>query len=322
MKKFNLLVILAIFGAISANLSAQRLKNRHSLGVWVEGAEWSMLVKDAEFANSLGVAGVVGGAYELQRGHFLFDAGIGAGVGYGTFNTQDQSAVLKDAIDYIDEERFNFVYQMAKRSDDYTNLSLQIPVMVGGTWNRFYFLAGAKLYANMMTWTRVNGLLITYGDYAAYDDFRDMPEYGFVSDKEATYKGRTNFNLDVDASIELGAKLGYLEESTGYDVPKAATQYRIAVFADYGLLDLHKSQSKAALVTPTEYTPGEGMLNGVTMNDILSTNGAAKMVNNLMVGVKFTVLFQLPEPRNCVICNQNRLRSRKGRTKILEELVF
>ena len=44
------------------------------------------------------------------------------------------------------------------------------------------------------------------------------------------------------------------------------------------------------------------MVDGVVLNDVMSTDGFAKAVNNLVVGLKFTILFQLPEPGTCVIC--------------------
>ena len=38
---------------------------------------------------------------------------------------------------------------------------------------------------------------------------------------------------------------------------------------------------------------------------VMSTTGFAKAVNNLMIGLKFTILFQLPEPGQCVICRDS-----------------
>jgi hypothetical protein len=42
--------------------------------------------------------------------------------------------------------------------------------------------------------------------------------------------------------------------------------------------------------------------NKLILNDIMSTTGFASAVKNLMVGLKFTILFQIPEPGQCVIC--------------------
>ena len=45
------------------------------------------------------------------------------------------------------------------------------------------------------------------------------------------------------------------------------------------------------------------MVDGLVLNDVMSTAGFASKVSNLFVGVQFTVLFQLPEEQKCVICN-------------------
>jgi len=77
---------------------------------------------------------------------------------------------------------------------------------------------------------------------------------------------------------------------------------------DYCVLDMHKEvKDQQSLTTPTVYDAQSAygtrtMIDGLTTNDIMSTDGFAKSVNNLMVGLKFTVLFQLPEAGQCVIC--------------------
>ena len=87
---------------------------------------------------------------------------------------------------------------------------------------------------------------------------------------------------------------------------------------DYGLFDLHKQGSNPMLnITATYdtnpnskdyvYNPdgkNESMIrpDRLIMNDIMSTTEFATAVKNLMVGLKFTILFRMPEPGKCVIC--------------------
>ena len=105
-----------------------------------------------------------------------------------------------------------------------------------------------------------------------------------------------------------------MTDAVGFDVPKNRVEYRLAVFADYGLFDLHTSGKALALgvVKDNLVVPIEGniqydhnttnMVENIGMYDIMSTDGFANRVSNLMVGVKFTILFQIPEPGQCVIC--------------------
>jgi hypothetical protein len=84
---------------------------------------------------------------------------------------------------------------------------------------------------------------------------------------------------------------------------------------DYGLLDIHSKGTKSALKLPESYDIDpesknyiyrtRTMVDNLEMNDIMSTNGFASVVKNLVVGIKFTILFQLPEPGQCVICRDN-----------------
>jgi len=47
------------------------------------------------------------------------------------------------------------------------------------------------------------------------------------------------------------------------------------------------------------------MIDNLEMNDVMRTKGFAKKVQNLMVGIKFTMLFQMPEQKKCVMCEDN-----------------
>ena len=50
------------------------------------------------------------------------------------------------------------------------------------------------------------------------------------------------------------------------------------------------------------YGTNQSMVDGMTTNDIITTQNFANTLNNFMVGLKFTVLFQLPEAGQCIIC--------------------
>jgi hypothetical protein len=57
------------------------------------------------------------------------------------------------------------------------------------------------------------------------------------------------------------------------------------------------------------------MLDGIVMNDIMSVDNFASRVNNLMVGLKFTVLFQLPKSGQCVTCRDNYLGTTRSKSR-------
>lgn len=319
-------VILSLLSLFSIAMSAQ-MKNH--IGLWGEVGEWSLMTSESQYPNSLGVAGGAGLLYDLQYKSLIFDIGLGANYGMTSFNqSTNMTEILYNQKD-LDGQLFDYVYDIRERHDQYRNLMLQVPVMVGGQWGRFYGLVGVKAGLSLMTQSYSTAYITTYGDYAFFDDFRNMPEYQFFENRpfSKAFDARFNFNLDVCA--EIGFRLGFMTDLKGFDVPKSKVQYRLGLFADYGLLDIHEKKTNPALSLPdgTGYNVGntypvyntESMLETITMNDVMTTTNFASSVNNLLVGLKFTVLFELPEPRQCVICKDAQLfysSPVKGGTKL------
>lgn len=316
-----LLMLLCVLG------TSARTSVKHYLGVWGEVGEWTLLPQKSDLSNSLGGAGAVGFAYELQANHFLFNLGVGGKAGYTVF---DVGNMLPQTMNNIDQaagpgnvwtmEYYKFL--LNKRKDAYMDVAVQVPILLGAQFGRFYFLAGAKADVSMMTKTRVSGEAETVGKFYGIDqEFRDMPEWGFYSGQEMVSKGSTSFRLNVNASLEIGARLGYIQTGSGFDVPKSKTQCRLAAFVDYGLLDIHKAQNKIAVQFPSEVDFSQAPK--LQVADVLSTSDIAKAVNNLFVGIKFTVLFELPAPGTCVICRDGHLPFKssgaKGRARIEED---
>lgn len=315
-KKLQSYLILFVALFVCSTMNA---KVNNYIGAYANFGEWSLLPMDSKYGPSFGVAGGVGFVYELQAGpkygqtRFLFDVGVGALGGMTSFmQSTNQQMILSNQTD-LDGEAFDYVYELKDRQDQYHNIAVQVPLMVGVQHRRFYMLAGVKLAANVWTQTRSQAILNTYGQYAGFDPFTNMPEYQFFNDLPISGGVRTNLNIDLDASLEIGGRLGVYSDAVGFDVPKQKIEYRLAAFVDYGLLDLHVRNQQSALIAPPAYNSGvtypiyntTSMVDNLVMNDIMSTEAFARSVNNLMIGLKFTILFQMPEPGQCVICRDS-----------------
>ncbi len=308
-------VILLLSLLLCSSVSA---KVNNYVGAYATVGEWSLVPSGSKYAGSLGFAGGLGAVYELQAGpnysptQFLFDVGVGAWGGMTSYlQGSNQLAKLENQRD-LQNEPFTYVYELQNRRDSYNNIAVQVPLLVGMQHNRFYFLVGAKLNASMWTQTKSTATLNTYGLYTAYGEMRNMPEYQFFANEKLKGGVKTNFNLDIDLSFEIGGRIGVLTNAVGYDVPKRKIEYRLAAFVDYGLFDLHNQGTRDAIELPSLYDTNpssanyvynsRSMVDNIVMNDIMSTTDFAKAVNNLTVGLKFTVLFQLPEEGKCVLC--------------------
>ena len=298
---------------------------KHLMGVSAEVGEWSLLPQGSSLNPSLGGAGSVGFVYDLQAGHFLFDLGVGITGGQTTFKVPDWSYTFADQTD-SEGDMFDYVCSVSNRTDAYSNMAVKIPVLLGGQWEQFYALAGVKLGFNAFTQANMTADLSAYGQYFQYvngqkvymfDRFFDEPPYTdeFFANRKLAGSEKTSFNINLDASVEIGARLGFMTDHTGFDVPKSKVQYRLAVFADYGVLDLHQAQTCSAVDVTSQNVGGSE--NALQMHNILSTENVASAVNNLLVGIKFTVLFELPQTKGCVICRDGysgfSTHNRKGR---------
>jgi len=324
-----LLLTLLVSGSIQAKVT-------NWLGGYAQVGEWTLLPKESEFGPSFGGVGGLGFLYEMQAGgtysptRFLLNFGVGAQGGMTSFSqSSNMTATLMNQTD-LDGDNFNYVYELTDRHDRYTNVAVQIPLMIGVQHRKFYMLAGAKVGANMWTKTHSTALLTTYGVYQQFDEHRSMPEYQFFDNMPISGGVRTSLKLDVDLSVEIGGRLGMVTSAVGYDVPKRKVEYRLAAFMDYGLMDIHYHRDQLPLGTynpanRSQILPIEGnlsynsgstypvykttsMVDNLVMNDIMSVSNFASSVNNLVIGLKFTILFQLPEPAHCVLC-QDAYRS-------------
>ena len=335
-----LLLAMLFSGSVNAKVN-------NYVGAYANVGEWTLLPSQSNYGPSFGVAGGAGFLYELQAGgtysptRFLFDVGVGAQGGMTSYiQSSNMTVPLLNQKD-LDDEPFTYIYELQDRHDQYNNLAVQVPLMIGVQHRKFYMLVGAKFVANVLTRAHSTAIVNTFGRYTdpnnqlIYDDFRNMPEYQFFEGYKLKGSAKASLGMDVDLSVEIGGRLGPVYDAVGYDVPKRKIEYRLAAFVDYGLLDIHTNRSLDGLVMPSGYNVGEtapvynttSMIDNLKVNDIMSTETTnldgtkqpfAKSVNSLMVGIKFTVLFQLPEPGQCVICRDaygTSIRSRRSSSR-------
>ena len=317
MKKRHSYLILLLALLSCAPLSA-RVSNY--VGAYGQLGEWSLLPGGSRYNPSFGFAGGLGGVYELQIGPqysptcFLLDVGVGAWGGLTVFSIgQSEQFTLANQRD-LQNEVFDYIYELSGRKDNYSNLAVQVPLMVGVQHRRFYMLAGVKVGVNVWTQAASKSGLNTYGKYQDSPLYTGMPLYQFFQDDRLKSTNSTNMNLDLAVSLELGGRIGMLNDAHGFDVPDRKIEYRLAGFVDLGLTDVHKAGHNQALILPERYDAQAAygtrtMVDGTHMNDIMSTEGFASSVRNLTIGLKFTVLFRMPDSRGCVICNENYRRT-------------
>ncbi len=276
----------------------------HYIGVDAELAEQSMLshLSDGKSFSGLGIGGAAGGVYEMHAGKFVLQTGIQANIAWTSFSVPDNTKTITGVVD--DEgDKLDYIFNQKNRHDSYTDLSFQIPVMIGAQVRNFYFLAGVKVDLSVFGSSKVKAEFSTAGDYEKFiDPFEEMPEHLYYSNLQYNKKQSISFKPDIRPSFEIGYVFGSFNKETGFDVPKQKDLYKLALFVDYGILSRIDKGTNESFIIPQSFNSSD-MSEGIEANNILSTTEIDGKANCLSVGVKFTVLFRLPNKRKCVICD-------------------
>lgn len=272
----------------------------HGVGAYVAGGyHTELLPKNSQLNRPNGWEVGLGFDYRLTAGpdarrgtkaKFLFNTGVGVSLRQYAFTANAMDITIPHSFD-SDGYEFTFIYQMDKRTDQYTRLGAVVPLMVGAEFKRFYFSVGAKV--NVSIWSQVNTQLAvaSYGDYPQFlDPFTSMPEHQFFDSRDLRRKQNVSLKSEVDASIELGCLL--TSAQTNRFSRRNGVEVRLAVFADYGLVTFGTSISadKPAIQTPAVFSDKEDMFTPIQVNHVLSTTLAGNgKITPLTAGVRLII---------------------------------
>ena len=298
----------------------------HYLTMW-GGAGYSGLVgnystaslgKNTRFAETFqqrfigGGGGLLGVGYELHHNRFLFS--VGPELRF--FSSRNNIAYTADVIrdDYATITQ-HYLF------DDYRETQavgqVMVPIMFGGNFERYYFLAGAKVgYTFMGNYTQHGGLTTYVTEHLAIDDWMEQTAHNWKTadiDEHPLYtggnKGKNKWGLDIALSAEFGVNLNeFFSDEWNKRNEESAHPWRMRVgaFIDYGMPILSSSDKQEGnhfvdvpVINELGNEHNPGML---TTRSLHQTDLADKSLSSLLVGVKFTALFQLnkikqPNPR-------------------------
>ena len=245
------------------------------------------------FQQLKGGAGAgLGLTYNLEYGHFLFETGLD----FRFLNSTSAYGFTATRTDNTYGATYSYLFDNLRETRNMFELGL--PLMFGAQFNRFYFLLGAKAHY---------GLPLGYSQKGQYDivvkDDAMLEPYGMgIHELNGQTKQKIQFKQpDVSVAAEIGIDLDdWLQAqpdpkakkkkvNPGQRLPfgREHIHYRIGLFAEYGVLNTN--------ATPAA-NPVEFATNAVEVknsNTLLAMNGETKL-NNLFVGAKFTVQFEVP----------------------------
>ncbi|MGN1239884.1 MAG: hypothetical protein ACI4TV_03305 [Paludibacteraceae bacterium] len=201
---------------------------------WTKGMKYDGDALPSIENSAAGVAGV-GVGYRLAYKHLLFQTGLTAKYGYMVNNPRDSTYYKEQLMDPDNGFHYNLTERFYNRRDTVQNLRVQVPLLLGGEWGRFYFLAGLKLSASVFS-PVVRGWL--YEGEREYSIFYESIITEVDQDPSHLPPVRYNrsVTMDVMGALEIGGRLNSRDDSPGFkQVPNPQTDCYLAAYAEYAL---------------------------------------------------------------------------------------
>lgn len=301
----------------------------HRIGVWgqfgysaIFPSGFSYKAGDkANGINALGfqsaakgwVGGGAGLGYQLRYRRMLFTTGVEIEI-YNSLNSiydgNKSNPLLERAYDATYPTLgypMRYEYRFEKMQDMYRAGFVQIPVLFGMEFadKQGYFLAGPKVGLGVIGSSQLSSTIHTRGiDKELIDPLEGMTNHGFDSRKAESPKTKVDFGLNLALAAEIGMSLDkYMQPKVAAGKKPTAGQRfarnlrtRIALFAEYGVLNVQKSSNaNTTHEIPADMRALPTMPSDVKLVSSLNTASAkdAKL-NPFLVGVKLTFWYELP----------------------------
>ena len=233
--------------------------------------------------------------YNLEYGHFLFEVGLDARF----LNSTSAYGFQATRTDMTYGATYTYLFD--KLQENRNLLEIGVPLMFGAQFNRFYFLVGAKAHY---------GLPMGYSQRGQYDIVVNDPAliapYGMgIHDLNGATNQKIVFKQpEVSVAAEIGIDLDeWLQKQPkpadkkdkkkqvkpGQRLPfgREHVHYRVGLFAEYGVLNTNATPK----ANPVEFATNDVKVQNT--NTFLAWGGDTKL-NNLFVGAKFTIQFEVP----------------------------
>lgn len=232
--------------------------------------------------------------YEYVNKHFLLQTGLGIGLQTGKHSLSDTIRAVHRIKD-TQGTPFNLFVTQTKK-DALRLGTMELPILAGVNYNKFYALAGLKLGVKIFDATNVKGNVSFIGKYDEYiSPFEWMPNHGL---RAGNYQEKTKSYLKVDLHFVLEG---------GFSFQPIYTEHR-AVIPRLGLFVQVGPYLSKMQVSEQQIAFSETMTELMTYNQAPLLGHGDGMILDISVGLKFTLLFMNKslnfEHRNCKGCKK------------------
>lgn len=265
----------------------------HFVSMHVDAGYSSLLHTIPGQKAAMGVSTCFGLDYRLNYNNFLFSVGA-EGMYELNANLLDEMNVPISMID-TEDDLFD-MHVFVEKSRDITHMAnVNIPILFGGEWQRFYFLVGPKISLNLYGTTSSTALVTTYGEYDRYyDDFYDMPNHQFASGQPMSSEllPLKWASMNIMAHVEIGGRVGHMFKHRQFRLNPDKVRMYLAGYVDLGLLNIHTDTGGAPLFDYRETDQG---VQFYIQPLLVSSMSDGAVFRNLNVGIKYTIAFEMPK---------------------------
>lgn len=316
MRKIRVILVLTLLLVlIPMTTFAKEVAITNQLGIYVGGGMSSLLGNYQRTSTDIVAIPKIGGGmnmgveYGLEYRHLLFR--VGAEIDYSINNTMFD--VVAFSMNVKEYPTMQYHYELNNYIEQDTYGVLCVPIKIGASFAHWYCLAGAKIglfsFANYSR--SATDITIWASDEDVIDPMINLPThqlqtYHVGSEERAIELSSFNAMLSAEIGIKLDAEL-WRKSSQRVVVDdmqgkRSRVHYQLALVADYGLTNLHEYRANPI--------PYHGMKQGglVEVKDVSKFSLGSMLgyepykdvrLNNLFVGVKLSVHFELPRKAKC-----------------------
>lgn len=313
-KKYILVLLVSAF-ALTLNAQSRSSQKPHSYIYLSLGAgEANTLAKpidNYEIKNKIGYNGLFGFGYEMAVRKFFFTLGVDATYShYG--QTLAEFTDSRIALD-LENDRHEYQYLYSNYAEQQNMLHIGVPVMFGGLIGDYmYFGVGGKFAFGILSNYNSTAEMFTQGIYEQYPEplksdltpeavrwgFYPLADYDYKSEGRATIE---TSRMRVAALLEIGAQI---------PLKNKKNKMRIGLYAEYGLpigasnnhTKLHLTDYSKVDIKPQTQSQ-QNLMDKLKYNSILDSDFLQSAYQNISVGVKMTVAFDVTidnAPCNCL----------------------
>lgn len=297
-KAYTLILLIGLSVSLSAQSSRKNVSHHLSF-TGSGGADFALLTHQI---GDYGLKGKVGGTadlavlYELQKGGFFFNIGVGGSFLQNSFK-MDQYNESFERVDKEDEPvMYNYHYTDYKQRSRY--IGITVPVQFGYVFsNNVYVAVGARLWYGAWQNYKVQTQLMTDGTYIRFFDYiQTLASYGFYEKDEYNYsKSGSLSKLDLLVDAEVGYRL----------LNRKMFSLRVGLYVQYGVLNQAKNDGGLVDLSGVDLSPltqtKEDLAANIAFREMeRSSVMSGARLSNLNVGVRVTLSLNFRKAEPCV----------------------